>query len=335
MPLKPYARPSGVYHIRGTHCGVRVDRSSGARDLTAARLVAAKWEAEIFERWIKGPKAVATFAEAAAGYLRGGGSRTGLTRLIHRFGLTRLADIGQSDLDAFAVQALPNGAPSYRRRHVYTPFVAVWNWAVDAQLAEPRAWRKPAEPKGRTDWRTPAEIEKLLAECGPNLRRIVTFYVGTGARASEAIGLEWQDVSPAAHKAALWETKGGYARSLPLCDRVRFALPQRGEGVVFRNEAGAPWHAYDAVNLGLKRAAKRAKLRPLSCHVLRHTWATWRHALSPNLVELMTYGGWKSADMVMRYAHLGSDDLAAEVLAHGWELLGKRDDTPRKTATGA
>lgn len=333
MPLTVHRRPSGIFHIRGTHFGRRVDRSAGTRVEREARALAAKWEAEIFERELRGDKAVCTFAEAAAGYMRGGGERDHLTPLLAAFGLQRLADIRQADLDALAVSLYPAGKSSTRNRRVYTPFIAIWNWAVDAGLAEPRRWRRPKQPTGRVDWRTPEDIERLINACSPALRALVIFYVGTGARASEAICLDWRDVTPAAQRAVLWETKGGYSRHVDLCDRVRMALPARASGAVFLSSSGEPWHAYDAVNLALKRACVRAGIAHLSCHTLRHTWATWAYAARRDLAWLMAQGGWRSADMAMRYIHLGTDDLAEAVLAHGWEISGKRSATSLKSAT--
>lgn len=333
MPLHVYQRPSGVFHIRGTHYGERIDRSSGSRSEREARIVADKWEAEIFERYVKGERAVCTFAQAAAGYMRGGGERTHLTPLLHAFGTMRLRDISQGDLDAFAAHYLPHAKPSSRLRMVYTPFIAVWNWAVADGKADPRVWRKPSAGLGRVDWRTPAEIEALLAACAPSLAALVTFYVGTGARGSEALALDWRDVSPAAQRVTLWETKAGYARHVDLIDRVRSALPARSQGPVFVTEALQPWSDLRGVNQALERASKRAKIRHTSCHVLRHTWATWSYALRRDIPWLMAHGGWRSVTMVMRYVHLGTDDLADDIRAAGWEISGKPDTPPIKIAS--
>jgi integrase len=45
-------------------------------------------------------------------------------------------------------------------------------------------------------------------------------------------------------------------------------------------------------------------------HDLRHTWAS-RHVQSgSSLPELMELGGWKSYEMVLRYAHLAPEKLS-------------------------
>lgn len=328
MPIKAHRRPSGWYHLRGTHLGVRVDRSAGTRNAEQARILAAKLEKEIFEAHAYGPKAVGLFAEAAAGYLRGGGDGIFLTPIIETFGARKLREITQADLDKLAHKLHPDAANATRLRKVYTPFIAVWNWAVEDNLADARRWKKPAPGPKRVEWRTPEEIEKLLAALPERTCALATFYVGCGARATEALDLIWDDVSPAAQRAVLWETKGGYSRHVDLQPRVRAALPQRSDGPVFLNTRGEPWHAYDAVNLALRRASKNAGVRHVSCHVLRHTWATWAYAATRDLTFLMQQGGWRSAELALRYVHAGTEDLARLVQAHGWEFQGSGGPAP-------
>lgn len=326
MSVKAYKRPNGFYHLRGTYLGQRIDRSASTRSKQHADILAAKAEREIFERYVKGPEAVSTFAEAAADYLRAGGEGRYMTPLIERFGLTKLSAIDQAMLDLVAIELYPDAKSSTRRRQVYAPFIACWKAAQAANKAPAREWKRAAEGKRRIVWITPEEAEVLLAALEPNTRALVTFYIGTGCRASEALNLVWSDISPAAQQVTFWEdiTKAGASRSVDLGARVRDALPQRRgpNDPVFLNSRGGPWHAYDAVNLALGRACKRAKVRKISCHVLRHTFATWGYALTKNLETLMKQGGWASPDIAMRYMHGGTDDLAKSVQAHGWELLG-------------
>lgn len=334
MPIKPYERPNGVWHLRGSYLGVRVDQSARTRSREHAKVLAAKAEADIFERYVKGPQAVATFAEAAADYLAGGGEGRYMTPLIEHFALTKLAAIDQAGLDTAAQELYPHASGPTRRRQVYAPFIACWKHAVRANKAEPRAWERPADSKRRVVWLAPDEAERLLAALEPNTRALVTFYLGTGCRATEALDLVWADISPAAQRVTLWAdiTKSEQSRSVDLGQRVRDVLPQRRgpDDPVFLNSRGEPWHAYDAVNLALKRAAKKAETRHVSCHVLRHTFATWAYATTRNLELLMTQGGWNSPELAMRYMHGGTDDLAKQVQAHNWELLGKALPKGRK-----
>ncbi len=82
MPLKLYKRPNGVWHIRGTVQRVRYDQSARTRVKAEAEAIRAKLEADAFKRAVYGDRAVATFAEAAADYMRAGGSADHMTALL-------------------------------------------------------------------------------------------------------------------------------------------------------------------------------------------------------------------------------------------------------------
>lgn len=319
MPIEPYKRPWGVYYLRGSHLGRSFDRSAKTRCPKEAGILAAKLEAQVFEEYVHGPKAVVTFGEAAANYIRGGGEWKYVAPISAELGRKKLRDLDQAALDAAALKIKPNASDSTRLRKVYTPFIAIWNLAVENKLADARKWRKPRVDEKRIDWCHPEEIDALLAELYPQPRDLATFYVGSGARATEGLDLKWCDVSPAAQRVTLWETKGGYSRHVDLGWRVRRALPARQpNGYVFRNRRGQPWSSYDSINNDLWRACDRAGIRRLSCHVLRHTWATWTYALTRDLNRLMAQGGWRSAQLAMRYIHAGTDDLARQVEKFGW-----------------
>jgi integrase len=45
-------------------------------------------------------------------------------------------------------------------------------------------------------------------------------------------------------------------------------------------------------------------------HDLRHTWTSWHVQSGTSLPELMELGGWKSYEMVLRYAHLAPEKLS-------------------------
>ena len=68
----------------------------------------------------------------------------------------------------------------------------------------------------------------------------------------------------------------------------------------------------------LKALRVRAGVRPFRAHVLRHTGATWRYAMTKDLQHIMVTGGWRSLGQVQRYVHGASDDLAGAAKAAGW-----------------
>lgn len=330
MPLKLYERPNGIWHIRGTVQGRRVDESARTRIRSEAEAIRARLEADLFQRAVYGDKAVATFAEAADAYMDAGGATEHLAPLLLRIGHRKLAELDQGAVDKLAREMRPSAAPATIVRQIYTPISAVMNFAAEQKLCDPVRYRKPKVRNARVDYLTPEDAEKLLGLLPDHLQRLVTFYLATGCRATEALDLEWRDVSPEGKRVVFWETKGGYARGVDLQRRAREKLPDRREGPVWLTSRGAPWHAYDAVNLTIARAIERynkahpeTPFRRVHCHLFRHTWATWSYACTRDLTFVMQQGGWRSASMVVRYAHAASDDLARSVLGHGWEFFGK------------
>ena len=57
-------------------------------------------------------------------------------------------------------------------------------------------------------------------------------------------------------------------------------------------------------------ALQRAGIEDFRWHDLRHTWASWHVQQGTPLFALQELGGWESAEMVRRYAHLSADHLA-------------------------
>ncbi|HWX48154.1 MAG TPA: site-specific integrase [Roseomonas sp.] len=109
----------------------------------------------------------------------------------------------------------------------------------------------------RTRWLTPEEYTALREAAAPHLRPLVIFLAGTGARLSEALGLQWADVNLRLGTALLRDTKNGRDRQVELLPAVVAAMasityPVRQEdrtlvevaertGSVFRTSAGRPY----------------------------------------------------------------------------------------------
>lgn len=89
-------------------------------------------------------------------------------------------------------------------------------------------------------------------------------------------------------------------------------------GRVFRTDDGSPYADTEKqyggqIKTAFKGACRRAGIAELRVHDLRHSWATWFYALGKDLLLLKHEGGWKSMDMVERYAHLAPSDIVGEI----------------------
>lgn len=328
MPLKLVRRDgSPFWYIRGTVRGASIFESTGLDNEEQAEEARALREAELIRASVHGDKAVRTFAEAVASYLEAGGEATHLEPLLKRLGRLPLAKIGQAAIDAAAAALKPGASPATLNRQIYTPAAAVLHHAARKQWCDKPVIARPAQPKGRVRWITHDEAERLIEAAG-HLRPLVVFLLSTGARIGEALSLDWRNVDLERGHVQLLDTKNGTDRGVPLHPRAVAeleALPHR-KGAVFRRHYGGvrwngtvrpvgdPYADREGEGGGQVKTAwgsmlKRAGLENFTPHDCRHTWATWHYMANRDLGALMELGGWKSPDMVMRYAHVNTDHL--------------------------
>lgn len=333
MPLKIFRRPGvGNWYVRGTVRGQHVYESTGTDSKKSAEEYRAKREADLLEQAVHGKRAVATFLEAAVLYLEAGGDARFVghydegtrkwTGLIGHFGEKKLSAIGQIELDVAARSLYPKASPETRNRQVYTPFIAIWKKAELRGLCEVRRWERPrmaAKPRDR--WATVDEVERMVAAAAWHLGPLVVFLAYTGARMSEAMGLDWSDVDETAAWVVFRETKRkDEDRGVPLHPCALEALKQirHREGRVFLTPADEPYYDTGKMAGGQVKTAwagmcRRAGVAGVTPHTMRHTFSTWLTAAGVTeriRDELM---GHSSTDTGRRYAHVPRAELVAAV----------------------
>jgi integrase len=245
-----------------------------------------------------------------------------LARLCDAIGeQTPLATIDQDVLTRLRDKLLkPDASPATFAREIVEPFRAVLRYAARQGWCPEPHFISPKRSPGRTLFLMPAEAERLIAKANTYLKPLLVFLLGTGARVSEALELEWRDIDLAGRRALLWKTKSGRRRIASLPGSViaaLSALPHR-EGAVFRSQHGSYTNA-DRGSGGQFRKAwvtalRGADLDPkFTPHVCRHTFATWHYALHRDLLALKAEGGWATVTMVERYAKLMPAGYEAEI----------------------
>jgi integrase len=196
-------------------------------------------------------------------------------------------------------------------------------------LPAPPPVPKLHEPEGRTNWITHEQALALLAELPDHLRAMARFALATGLRESNVRLLQWSEVD--LPRAAAWvhadEAKAGKALSVPLNpDAMDVLRGQQGmhKRWVFpaprwtkkRRPEDKPRLTWEmptgkASSAAWRKACIRAGLPTLRWHDLRHTWASWHRMAGTPDSALQELGGWASADMLQRYAHLAPSHVAA------------------------
>lgn len=321
MPIKlipPRQGKTPYWAGRGTYLGVYVDRSTKAGKRAVAAKIVQSWERDI-ERGSFSQRGEPTFGGAAAAYIKAGGERRFLPRLIEHFKDTPLREIDQTAIDGAAATLLPTATAATRNRQVYTPASAVLRHVkVRLDLARP----KGSEGRKATAWLWPEQAAalfdaagKLDAEFGTLL--IVLCY--TGLRLSEALGLQVRDVRLADAFAYIPDSKNEEPRPIFLPPVVVAALAShpRGmerEGPLFRLRKNG--HIYSLLRAAAARADVDLPVRT-AFHIFCHTYATWmRRYGGLDTKGLVATGRWKDRKSVDRYEHvvIGEDARRAELL---------------------
>lgn len=163
---------------------------------------------------------------------------------------------------------------------------------------------------------TDAQLSALLADCdGPTFvqRRdaaLVMLFADTGCRLSEAVGMRVGDVDLRDHSAAV-TGKGSRPRVLPFGAKTTQALDRYLRQRARQSCADTSWLwlgstgkgrlTGDGVQQMMQRRGRRLGVR-LHPHMLRHGFAdAWLKA-GGSEVDLMQIAGWRSHQMVGRYA---------------------------------
>jgi integrase len=172
-----------------------------------------------------------------------------------------------------------------------------------------------------------AEADRLLAAAlaEPEWWTMVLVALRTGLRRGELMALRWDDVDLVAGRLVVRHSttrdeegspKSGRNREIPLSPETVAALKAhrhlRAE-LVFCRHDGRPWRDHH-LRPPLRRACKRAGLRVVGWHVLRHSFASHLVMRGVALKAVQELLGHSTIEMTMRYAHL-SPDVRREAVA--------------------
>jgi len=188
--------------------------------------------------------------------------------------------------------------------HLY--FVARAEWGFDGLENPIRYLRMPKLPKGRTRRVSDEELKLVIEHTDSfDLPYILKLAMETGMRRGEIAKLSWKDVDMVRRTAHLMDTKNGDDRFVPLsltAISVLKSLPVRIDGSVFGMTAHAITYAFI-------RATKRAGLKDIHFHDLRHEAITRLFEKGFNVMEVGSISGHKTLQMLQRYTHLRAENF--------------------------
>lgn len=265
---------------------------------------------------------------------------------------------GQALADFLVSQGMPTTASAIAREHIESAIVGMQDRGLSAATVAKhyRSWQQlfrwlledgeierspmermspPTVPEVPVPVLTDDEIRRLLKACSGNdfeARRdtaIIRLFDDTGIRLGELAGIELDGVDrdqEIVHVVG----KGRRPRNVPYGPKVADALRR-----YLRVRAGHPKAGATALWLGkrgpmtesgiaqmLQRRGEEAGVPDVHPHRFRHTFAHNWMAADNGEVNLMRLAGWKSRQMLSRYAASAADERARE--AHKRANLGGR-----------
>lgn len=165
-------------------------------------------------------------------------------------------------------------------------------------------------------WATRERVHALLGELAEHSRDMAILACATGMRRNEVTHLKraYVDLKRATAYVPASIAKNGDARVVPLNTDAIAVLDKWIERekhhpeYVFSFRGRAP--IKQIATKHWRTACKKVGMAGFRFHDLRHTWASWQAQAGTPLKMLQDLGGWKSFEMVLRYAHLAPGHLA-------------------------
>jgi len=190
--------------------------------------------------------------------------------------------------------------------------VAMVDWGVPLKSNPAAEIKKPKETLSRDRRVSREELEALRAALtatrNPLMANVIQFAIHSGMRRGEILAFRWKDVDLIERTVALRDTKNGHPRTVPLSPAALRSLPVRPKDGKATDRV-FPMSA-NAVRLSWERLKRRAGIKDLHFHDLRHEAISTFFELGLSVPEVALISGHKDARMLFRYTHLKPQTVA-------------------------
>ncbi|MHB0981925.1 MAG: tyrosine-type recombinase/integrase [Thiobacillus sp.] len=313
-------KDSSAWWLKIRHNGQAIQRSTGTDDKLKAQEYHDRLKASLWEQSRLGVKPQRTWQEAVLRWItETSDKRTHQEDLVKlkwlhtHLGQHHLDDITLDVIDTIRVARLKEGTKSTCNRYLALVRAILrrarddWEW-LD-KVPKVKLYK---EADGRERALTPQEAKRLLDELPTHLRDMALFALLTGLRQANVLGLEWSKVD--LERGHAWVASSASKNRQP----ISVPLNQGATELLLCQVGKHPKRVFtykgkpitNANTRAWREALTRAEIEDFRWHDLRHTWATWHRRAGTPTHELQRLGGWRTASMVERYAHLASDHLA-------------------------
>ncbi len=169
-------------------------------------------------------------------------------------------------------------------------------------------------PPQKFDYLTEEESTKLLMHAKGVIREMILLAIKTGLRFGELIALRWQDINIEERILTVnrnivrkieGSPKNNRTRIVPLTYEIIQMLKNKkqGEQYLFHDRQGNPLR-YNYCFRNLHKTCKKAGLRKIGWHCLRHSFASHLASKNNSIVAIKELLGHSDIKTTMRYAHV-------------------------------
>lgn len=240
----------------------------------------------------------------------------------------KLSEIGTGDVQRYLAQQSAGGqSPATLRAHLVLLRGMLKQAVQWGHLASnpSDAIKAPRVPHTEMECLTPDEVRALLAACDQQHYALFATAVMTGVRLGELLALQWSDINWHAgtirvrrslYEGRFIEPKSARSvRTVGMTDRLAAILlehkteaPYSPFDVVFPTPEGTPMNGSNLRKRVFEPTLRRAGLRKVRIHDLRHTYASMLINQGENLKYVQAQLGHASiTTTVDRYGHLMPD----------------------------
>jgi integrase len=245
--------------------------------------------------------------------------------LVPFFGEMRLDQIKTERIEEFKAQQSATGVT---KKTINNRLAILRKCLNDANewlgIPVPKIKLLKADPP-KTDYLTPGEQELLLEHADGHIRTMILLALRTGLRQGEIRGLQWTSIDwqnrimTVRHtwydyKHVLVSPKGNRERHIPFdAEMYELLYPDRKQsGFVFLSPYGEPYTCHRLID-ELAKVCRKAHIRKIGWHALRHTFATSLTSRSVPLPIVQTLLGHSTITTTMRYAHIADSALRTAI----------------------
>lgn len=298
----------------------RREISTGTGTQKEARQIAREIEAQHYEAARVGSETNGSdtlFAEAAILYMQGGGGGRFLPPIIEAIGNVPLSEITQITMQELAHELYPGRTAQTVNRQLYTPILAVLNYAADAGLCPKPSIKRPKGHARKRRVETPADawFAAVLPQLSPQMRALVLLLTFHGLRVGEALARTPADLDTTQPqwKLHIPDTKTGEPAVIELSAPVSQAISEIPD---WRHQNWLFGTCYrGTVSKAINAACRRAGTRSYGTHAIgRHAFAIRALRDGHSLKWVMQAGRWKDSAMPMKqYGHFETSEISRDV----------------------